>query len=70
MIDNELENKKKLNKIYRNSILHDENKQQIKILKINKCVSQKQSFTTNQIIRRNKKQKVYIYIYTYIWLLN
>ena len=32
MIDNELENKKQLDKIYQNSILHDENKQ-IKILK-------------------------------------
>jgi len=31
MIDNELE--KKLDKIYRNSILHNENKQQTKILK-------------------------------------
>jgi len=39
VIDNELENKKQLDKIYRNSILHDENKKQIKILKINKCVS-------------------------------
>ena len=36
MVDNELENKKQLDKIYRNSILYDENKQQIKILKINK----------------------------------
>jgi len=33
MIDNELENKKELDKIYGNNILHDENKQQIKILK-------------------------------------
>jgi len=31
MIDNELENK--LDKIYRNSIVHDEHKQQVKILK-------------------------------------
>jgi len=31
MIDNELENK--LDKIYRNSILHDEHKQQVQILK-------------------------------------
>jgi len=38
MIDNKLENKKLLNKIYPNSILHDKNKQQIKILKIYKCV--------------------------------
>ena len=28
---NELENKKSLDKIYRNSILHDENKQNIRI---------------------------------------
>jgi len=33
MIDNELENKIFLNKIYRNIILHDENEQQRKILK-------------------------------------
>jgi len=32
MIDNELENKKQLYKIYPNSILYDKNKQQIKIL--------------------------------------
>ena len=32
-LDNELENKKQLDKIYRNNIVHDENKQQIKILK-------------------------------------
>jgi len=33
MIDNELENKKQLDKIYRNSILYNENKQLIQILK-------------------------------------
>jgi len=33
MIDNELENKKSLDKIYQNNILYNENKQQIKILK-------------------------------------
>jgi len=33
MIDNELESKKKLDKIYQNSILHGENNQQINILK-------------------------------------
>jgi len=33
MIDNESENKKKLDKIYQNNILHYENKQQIKVLK-------------------------------------
>jgi len=31
MIDNDLENK--LDRIYQNSILHDEHKQQVKILK-------------------------------------
>jgi len=34
---NELENKKQLDKIYQNNILHDKNKK-----KINKCVSYKQ----------------------------
>jgi len=33
MVDNELQNNKQLDEIYQNSILHNENKQQIKKLK-------------------------------------